>query len=60
VIHTNLTEWYRTTFVLSYSHGLKPHEAEAMYPFELDIYVTLLQRQLEEEKKRRDEAAQGR
>ena len=48
--HTNLESYYKVNFALVQHHKYSLTEIENMIPWERDIYVSLLQQHLEEEK----------
>jgi len=48
--HTNLESYYKVNFALVQHHKYSLTEIENMIPWEREVYVTLLQQYLEEEK----------
>jgi len=48
--HTNLESYYKVNFALVQHHKYSLTEIENMIPWEKEVYVTLLQQYLEEEK----------
>ena len=50
MIHMDLQNYYKLTFALVQYHKYSLWEIENMIPWERDVYVTLLQQHLEEEK----------
>ena len=48
--HEDLESYYKTNFALIQHHKYSLTELENMIPWERDIYLTLLQRYIEEEK----------
>ena len=48
--HTNLESYYKVNFALAQHHKYSLTEIENMIPWEREVYVTLLQQYLEEEK----------
>ena len=48
--HTNLESYYKVNFALVQPHKYSLTEIENMIPWEREVYVTLLQQYLEEEK----------
>jgi hypothetical protein len=55
--HENLENYYKTNFALMQHHKYSLTELENMIPWERDIYVTLLQQYIEEEKKNQNRDA---
>ena len=47
--HTDLASYYKTNFALMQHHKYSLTELEDMIPWELEIYITLLQNYIEEE-----------
>ena len=50
--HTNLESYYKTNFALIQHHKYSLTEIENMIPWEREIYISLLQQHIEEEKMR--------
>ena len=48
--HEDLESYYKTNFALMQHHNYSLTELENMIPWERDIYLTLLQQYIEEEK----------
>mgnify|MGYP001206956512 FL=1 len=48
--HTDLESYYKVNFALIQHHKYSLTEIENMIPWEREVYVTLLQQYLEEEK----------
>lgn len=48
--HTDLASYYQVTFALMQYHKYSLTELENMIPWEKDIYLTLLEQHIEEEK----------
>ena len=48
--HEDLESYYKTNFALIQHHKYSLTELENMIPWERDIYITLLQQYIEEEK----------
>ena len=48
--HEDLESYYKTNFALMQHHHYSLTELENMIPWERDIYLTLLQQYIEEEK----------
>jgi len=48
--HTDLASYYQITFALIQHHKYSLTELENMIPWEKDIYLTLLEQYIEEEK----------
>ena len=48
--HEDLESYYKTNFALMQHHKYSLTELENMIPWERDIYLTLLQQYIEEEK----------
>ena len=48
--HTSLESYYKVNFALMQHHKYSLTEIENMMPWEKEVYVTLLQQYLEEEK----------
>jgi len=48
--HTNLESYFKINFALVQHHKYSLTEIENMIPWEKEVYVTLLQQYLEEEK----------
>ena len=48
--HEDLESYYKTNFALMQHHKYSLTEVENMIPWERDIYLTLLQQYIEEEK----------
>jgi hypothetical protein len=55
VKHFNLVEFYKSLFFLTNSKKLSITEVYDMYPWEFDIYITMLQSYLEEESQKLQE-----
>lgn len=53
--HDSLMNHYKTNFALMQHHKYSLTELEHMYPFEREIYTSLLVKFLEEEKARREQ-----
>lgn len=53
--HNDLVNYYRVNFALMQYHKYSLTEIENMIPWERDIYVTLLQNHLEEEKLKQEQ-----
>jgi hypothetical protein len=51
--------WFKITFLLMHEHGWKLEEIEGMYPFELDVYTSMLAEYLEMKKNAREQAEQA-
>jgi hypothetical protein len=51
--HDTLEEYFKTNFNLMYFHKFSLTEIEGMLPWEKDVYVSLLVKQLEEEKQQK-------
>lgn len=47
--HTSLESYYRTNFALIQHHKYSLTELENMIPWEREVYVSLLQKYIEEE-----------
>ena len=56
--HINLETYYDYTFSLMHNFKWSLSEFENMLPWERDIYITKLEKQLEEEKQERDKQEQ--
>lgn len=52
--HEDLFNYYKTNFVLVYDKHFSLNELEDMMPWERDVYISLLENQKEEEKKKRN------
>ena len=48
--HEDLESYFKTNFALMQHHKYSLTELENMIPWEMDIYLTLLQQYIEEEK----------
>ena len=48
--HTDLASYYQITFAMMQNHKYSLTELENMLPWEKDIYLTLLEQYIEEEK----------
>ncbi len=48
--HDTLEDHYQTNFILNYHHKVSLTEINEMMPFERDIYLMLLAKQIQEEK----------
>ena len=48
--HTDITSFFEENFALMQHHGWSLNDLENMIPWERDIYLTLLQQYIEEEK----------
>ena len=53
--HDSLMNHYKTNFALMQHHKYSLTELENMYPFEREIYTSMLVKHLEEEKARREQ-----
>jgi len=53
--HESLESYYKVNFALIQHHKYSLTELENMIPWERDIYVTLLQQHLEEEKLKQEQ-----
>ena len=53
--HDSLMNHYKTNFALMQHHKYSLTELENMYPFERDIYTSMLVKHLEEEKAKREQ-----
>ena len=53
--HDSLMNHYKTNFALMQHHKYSLTELENMYPFEREIYTSLLVKHLEEEKAKREQ-----
>ncbi len=42
LIHTNIFIFYQTMFVLCQHHKYSKRDVESMYPFERDVFFTML------------------
>jgi hypothetical protein len=58
VSHDNLANWYTLNFNLVQHHHWSFSDIDNMLPYERELYVTLLQMWLKEEKARREREAQ--
>jgi hypothetical protein len=54
--HENLESYYKVNFALVQHHKYSLTEIENMLPWEREIYLTLLQQHLEDEKLRQQQA----
>ena len=54
--HTNLESYYKVNFALVQHHKYSLTEIENMIPWEKEVYVTLLQQYLEEEKLKQEQS----
>ena len=54
--HTNLESYYKINFALVQHHKYSLTEIEKMIPWEKEVYVTLLQQYLEEEKLKQEQS----
>ena len=54
--HTNLESYYKINFALIQHHKYSLTEIENMIPWEKEVYVTLLQQYLEEEKLKQEQS----
>lgn len=50
--HNDLENYIKTVFNMQYFHRWSVTEIENLIPFELDVYIALLQQQKEKEKKK--------
>ena len=57
--HTSLESYYKVNFALMQHHKYSLTEIENMMPWERDIYVSLLQQHLEEEKLKQQQQGNG-
>ena len=57
--YIDLATYYQLNFSLMQHHKYNLSELENMYPFERDIYVTMLKNHLEEEKQRIEQSRRG-
>ncbi len=55
--HTDLESYFKINFALMQHHKYSLTELENMIPWELDIYMILLENHLEEQKQRHEEEA---
>ena len=55
MVHMNLENYFKLNFALMQYHKYSLTEIENMIPWERDIYVTLLQNHLEEEKLKQEQ-----
>jgi|TARA_Y100001937_G_scaffold108719_1_gene152629 hypothetical protein len=53
--HDSLMNHYKTNFALMQHHKYSLTELENMYPFEREIYTSMLVKHLEEEKAKREQ-----
>ena len=53
--HDSLMNHYKTNFALIQHHKYSLTELENMYPFEREIYTSMLVKHLEEEKAKREQ-----
>ena len=53
--HDSLMNHYKTNFALMQHHKYSLTELDNMYPFEREIYTSLLVKHLEEEKAKREQ-----
>jgi len=53
--HDTLMNHYKTNFALMQHHKYSLTELENMYPFEREIYTSMLVKHLEEEKAKREQ-----
>ena len=53
--HDSLMNHYKTNFALMQHHKYSLTELENMYPFEREIYTSMLIKHLEEEKAKREQ-----
>lgn len=53
--HFNLVDFYKTVFLLTNGNKLSFFEIQDMYPWEYDIYISLLKIHMEEEAQRAQE-----
>ena len=53
--HDSLMNHYKTNFALMQHHKYSLTELENMYPFEREIYTSMLFKHLEEEKAKREQ-----
>ena len=56
MVHMNLMSYYELNFSLMQYHKYSLTEIENMIPWERDVYVTMLQNHLEEEKLKQKQA----
>jgi len=49
MLHCDLVNYYRINFALMQHHKYSLSDLENMFPFEREIYLTLLQQYIEEE-----------
>ena len=54
--HTDLESYYKINFALVQHHKYSLTEIENMIPWEKEVYVTLLQQYLEEEKLKQEQS----
>lgn len=54
----DLVEFYNTVFLLTNSNRLSLFEIQSMYPWEYEIYISLLNAHLEEETRKTQEKLQ--
>jgi hypothetical protein len=55
--HDTLANHYTINFLMMQHHKYSLNELNTMMPWEREIYITMLARHLEEEKKRREQQA---
>jgi len=56
--HEDLESYYKTNFALMQHHKYSLSDIENMFPWEKDIYVTLLKNWIEEEEQRLEQNTQ--
>lgn len=52
--HENLHNYYNSNFLLMYLHKFSISDLEDMLPWERDVYVTLLENYIQEQKSKSD------
>ena len=57
--HMELESYFRINFALMQFHKYSLTEIEAMIPWEMDIYLALLQQHIEEEKLKQQQQQNG-
>ncbi len=55
--HTNLESYYKTNFALVQHHKYSLTDIENMFPWEREIYITLLKNWIEEEEQKQQQSA---
>lgn len=53
LVHSDLFMYYKMNFLLMYKHKFSLSELEDMVPWEREVYISLLEQHLEEEKQRK-------